>query len=163
MVDFETLMQPEVQPEETMLKKRRPFFRVKSQRAQLFKMNLYASMLPAIVIDQDKATQKLSLNGLQKKSRKANAWNEEMAEVIDDFATRNRFMLGNIERKRDEYDVEYDLGKTKKIKKKRAPKVFNFDTQARKIEKRGGSTDNKKYGDKKQYGNKKQYGDKNRE
>lgn len=149
MVDFETLMQPEVKPEETMLKKRRPFIRVKSRRAQLFKMNLYASLVPAIVIDEDKATQKLDLNGLHQKSQKASAWNEEMAEVIDDFATRNRFMLGNIERKRDQYDVEYDMGKTKKVKKKKAPKVFNFDKQAKKIQKRGGSTDKKKYGSKK--------------
>lgn len=143
MIEFESLDEGNKIPEETNLKKRRPFVRLRDPKAQLLKMNIFAERLPEVIQDEAKITKKLDLKGLEKKSAKAGAWNEEMAEMIDDFSAMNRFMLGKIERKRDQYDVEYDMGKVKKVKKKKAVQKFNFDKQAKKIQKREASGDKK--------------------
>ena len=148
MIEFESLNAEgdRIKSEDNQLRKRKPFVRLRDHRAQLMKMRVFASKVPSKKESAASLTRKVNLGQLQRKSEKAQAWNKESREVIGELTARNKFMLGKLERKRDEYDVEYDLGKVKKVKTKKAPQKFNFDVQAKKIQKRSASEGSKKRG-----------------
>lgn len=119
---------------ETQLKKRKPFIRIKDPRAQMVKMRVFSTKLPKI--EEQESTSKIKLGNLESKSSQINAWNHEAAEAVEELTAMNKFMLGKLERKRDEYDVDYDKGKLKKVKKKRIAMKINFDKQAKRNRKR---------------------------
>lgn len=60
-------------------------------------------------------------------------WQQDQQLAIEELTNKHKFMLGLVERKRDEYDVDYDKGKVKKVRSKKEATKFNFDKQEKRL------------------------------
>lgn len=130
--------------DQSQLKKRRPFVRIRHPLTQLVKMKVFATKIPVQKELAENKTTRVSLKSLAKKSQKKTlAWSREDAEAVNELTAMNKFMLGQVERKKDEYDAEYDKGKVKKVKTKKQPQRINFDKQAKRNEKQDQSGEKK--------------------
>lgn len=111
------------------------FFKVETHPlSRLKRLKRFGSLLPKRV-EPEKQTAAVDIHALDDDPLKLLAWNSQGERAMDELKQENRFMLGQIVRQRDEYDVEYDKGKTKKVKKQKQEKKFNFDKAEKKIKK----------------------------
>lgn len=143
MFEFGTAAKEEEEKEKkakgSQLKKRKPFIRIRDPLTQMVKMRVFCSKAPSkIEAEQDK-TKKLNLKDLANRSTSVKAWSKDAADAVGELTALNKFMLGKVERKKDEYDVEYDRGKVKKVKKQKIASRINFDKQAKRNQKRESS------------------------
>ena len=62
-------------------------------------------------------------------------WGDEEKMAVESFRNENRNKLDRLERKKDEYDLDYDKGKLKKVKNKKQKKKknINFDKLQKKV------------------------------
>lgn len=120
----------------TQLKKRKPFIRIRDPLTQIVKMRVFCSKIPAKLEAEEDKTTKVSIKDLAGRSQTVKAWSKEAGQAVGELTAMNKFMLGKVERKKDEYDVEYDMGKVKKVKKKKIAQRINFDKQAKRNSKR---------------------------
>ncbi len=135
---------------ETVLKKRRPHRVIRDPLTKLTKMRVLAAKAPQLETSRtgiaEEGVTKVTVSDLMNRQHNPKTWTDKAEEAVTQLTSTNKFMLGKVERKRDEYDVEYDKGKLKKVKKQKVEKKFNFDKQAKRLkkEREDESTDNKK-------------------
>jgi Ubiquitin carboxyl-terminal hydrolase len=104
-------------------------------KLRLRRLKRFGSLLPKRV-EPEKDVHAVNIHNLDEEDPlKLRAWNIQGEAAINALKQENRFMLGQIVRQRDEYDVEYDKGKTKKVKKEKQERRFNFDKAEKKIKK----------------------------
>ena len=100
-------------------------------------MRILAAVAKPAPTDETPAEQnvKVSVADLttRNKAGPVNTWQQDQQQAIEELTNKNRFMLGLVERKRDEYDVDYDKGKVKKVKSKKEATKFNFDKQEKRL------------------------------
>ena len=125
--------EPLVRPSSsTNLKKRKPHVFTKNPLTRLIKLRVFAHKAPEL--DKSKSESRImEAEKLLGEEDKARGWNTAADSLIGALAQENKFMLGKIERRRDEYDVEYDMGKVKKVKKKKHESRINFDKQEKRV------------------------------
>lgn len=102
--------------------------------SRLRKLKRFARLLPQRV-EAEKDTVAVDIQALDDDPLKLHSWNKQAEQAMNELKQENRFMLGQIVRQRDAYDVEYDQGKVKKVKKQKQEKRFNFDKAEKKIKK----------------------------
>lgn len=135
--------------EEGGIGKRAPFKHTRNRLTHLVKMRVFAAKAPTTRTDSTSSNRvadeegekgqtatRISASKIAKKLTSPATWTEAQGQALEDLTASNKFMLGKIERQRDAYDLEYDMGKLKKVKKKKVAQKFNFDKQAKKIAKR---------------------------
>lgn len=126
---------PEPALEEPRLAKRKPFYPIRDPLSQLRKLKALASLRPNLE-QHGPQTQKVSSKDIQNHDIAGTlAWDASKQDAVAALESTHRFMLGRIERQRDQYDVEYDMGKLKKVKKKKLQQKINFDKQAKRLSK----------------------------
>ncbi|KAL4429747.1 hypothetical protein ABPG74_004384 [Tetrahymena malaccensis] len=84
----------------------------------------------------------LNLSSLEQLSQNGNGqqlWNSKESQKLAQFSNKvkehNKHILEYNKKEKDEYDVEYDKGKLKKIKKKKEKQRINFDKLAQQQQK----------------------------
>ena len=126
---------PAPRPPESHLKKRKPFSPIRDPLSQLRKLKALSSLRPNIE-QLGPQTHKISTKALDSyDSNSRLAWDASRQQAVSELESTHKFLLGRIERQRDQYDVEYDLGKLKKVKKKKFQQKVNFDKQAKRLSK----------------------------
>lgn len=117
----------------TNLQKRKPHVFTKNPFARLIKMKVFGHKAPEL--DKSKSESRImEAEKLLSEEDLQRGWTPEANSLISSLASSNQFMLGKIARRRDEYDVEYDTGKVKKVKKKRQESRINFDKQEKRVQ-----------------------------
>jgi hypothetical protein len=133
MVELFLEAAPQEPKEPSSLRKR--FRPIRDPLSQLRKLKALVSLRPNLA-QLGPQTQKISAQALRELDRPDRlAWDSSKGAAVADLESAHSFMLGRIQRQRDQYDVEYDQGKVKKLKKKKHQQKINFDKQAKRLSK----------------------------
>lgn len=120
---------------ESNLKKRRPFYPIRDPLSHLRKMKVMSQLRPN-AIQEEPQTEKFKVHEINQRESKNIGWNIESSREIALLEHSNKYMLGQVDRMRDQYDVEYDMGKVKKVKNKKNVQKINFDKLAKRMKKK---------------------------